>query len=467
MPVNSFDNYYMSWKPDIKNIKSPIYKGLADILENDIKTGKLKAGTKLPPQRELADFLDINLSTVSRAIKLAMEKGLLSSSVGCGTFVSSDVGFNTIILSHTENKEVIEMGAILPDIKCNKLLTEYMEKIMKEQDAEKYFQYGMPEGSRWNRECAVKWLNMLKLSVNEDNILFAAGNQNAMTATLAALFKSGDKIGTSKLIYPGLKTAAKMLGIQVVPIEEENNEITKEGLIYACKNERIKGIYIIPDYSNPTTHSLSEEGRRNIAEVAKEWDLIIIEDGINSMLRDEIDIPIIEYAKENTIYLSSISKTISPGLRLSYVACPKIYYNEIKTALYNINIGVSPILLEIASRIVNSGDAEKIINMRKKKIKERNEIFNSYFKDYNVLGDIYCPFRWLILPNDFTGKSFELCAKNCGVIVYSSERFAVGSSRVVNSVRISVTAAKSIEEFERGLKIIKGLLESNHEVTLL
>lgn len=467
MPVNSFDNYYMSWKPNIENIEGPIYKGLVEILENDIKKGNLKRGTKLPPQRELADFLDINLSTVSRAIKLAMEKGLLSSSVGSGTFVSSDAGINTIILSHTDNQEIIEMGAILPDIQCNKILNGYIEKIIKEPGFENYFQYGMPQGSKWNKQCAVKWLNMLKLNVNEDNILFSAGGQNAITATLAALFISGDKIGTNKFIYPGLKTAAKMLGIQVVPIEEENNEITKEGLIHACKNDKIKGLYIIPDYSNPTTHSISEEGKRNIAEVAKEWDLIVIEDAINSMLRSEITKPIAEYAKENTIYLSSISKTIAPGLRLSYVVVPKAYYNEIKTALYNINIGVSPFLLEIASRIIDSGDAEKMINMRKKKIKERNEVFNSYFKKYNVLGDVYCPFRWMMLPKDFTGKSFELCAKNCGVIVYSSERFAVGSSRIVNSVRISVTSAKSIEEFKRGLEIIKDLLESNNEVTLL
>ena len=116
MPVNSFDDYYMSWKPNIKNVTPPIYKALAEILENDIKSGKLKPGTKLPPQRELADFLDINLSTVSRSIKLVMEKGLLSSSIGSGTFVSSDADINTVILLENNNEKIIEMGAILPDV---------------------------------------------------------------------------------------------------------------------------------------------------------------------------------------------------------------------------------------------------------------------------------------------------------------------------------------------------------------
>ena len=56
MPVNSFDNYYMSWKPDIKNAAPPIYKALAEILESDIRSGKLKPGTKLPPQESWQIF---------------------------------------------------------------------------------------------------------------------------------------------------------------------------------------------------------------------------------------------------------------------------------------------------------------------------------------------------------------------------------------------------------------------------
>ncbi|WP_426751385.1 GntR family transcriptional regulator, partial [Pseudomonas aeruginosa] len=60
----------MSWKPDISNISTPLYIAIAHQLEQDIKDGKLVPGTKLPPQRELADFLDVNLSTITRAFKL-------------------------------------------------------------------------------------------------------------------------------------------------------------------------------------------------------------------------------------------------------------------------------------------------------------------------------------------------------------------------------------------------------------
>ena len=70
MPVNSFDNYPMSWKPNTKDLTPPLYKSLAQLLENDIQNGTLNPGDKLPPQRELADFLDLNLSTITRAFKI-------------------------------------------------------------------------------------------------------------------------------------------------------------------------------------------------------------------------------------------------------------------------------------------------------------------------------------------------------------------------------------------------------------
>lgn len=98
MPINSFDEYPMSWKPDISHISAPLYIAIAHQLEQDIKDGKLAPGTKLPPQRELADFLDVNLSTITRAFKLCGQKGLIYASIGNGTFVSTDAASNKMLL---------------------------------------------------------------------------------------------------------------------------------------------------------------------------------------------------------------------------------------------------------------------------------------------------------------------------------------------------------------------------------
>lgn len=124
MPVNSFENYPMSWKPSLKNIKGPISKGLAKLLEEDIEKGKLIPGTKLPPQRELADFLDVNLSTVTRSFKLCEEKGLICATIGKGTFVSSDVHIKNTMMETLERGSLIELGASHPTYEQN----EYVVK---------------------------------------------------------------------------------------------------------------------------------------------------------------------------------------------------------------------------------------------------------------------------------------------------------------------------------------------------
>ena len=67
MSFNSFDNYPLAWMPEKEKLKPPYYKALAEDLESRIKRGILRPGTKLPPQREIADYLDLNYTTITRA----------------------------------------------------------------------------------------------------------------------------------------------------------------------------------------------------------------------------------------------------------------------------------------------------------------------------------------------------------------------------------------------------------------
>lgn len=148
MSVNSFEHYPMSWKPDFSRAESPLYLALAKLLEEDIKKGVLPPGTKLPPQRELADFLDINLSTVSRAFRICSQKGLLSSSVGNGTYVSADATAGKIFVCGKENPKLIEMGGIYPHEEANLKVQQFTEQLLKGTDALKFFSYAKPQGTK-------------------------------------------------------------------------------------------------------------------------------------------------------------------------------------------------------------------------------------------------------------------------------------------------------------------------------
>ncbi len=128
MPVNSFENYYMSWRPQKNNLKSPLYKSIANQLEFDIMNGYIAPNTKLPPQRELADFLDVNLSTITRAFKICESRGLIYAIMGSGTFVSQNARSSISITDNNVNKEYIDMSVIKPLDCCNQYALETIKK---------------------------------------------------------------------------------------------------------------------------------------------------------------------------------------------------------------------------------------------------------------------------------------------------------------------------------------------------
>lgn len=458
MSVNSFDDYPMSWRPDLTGAAGPKYLALVKMLEEDIKSGVLKAGTKLPPQRELADFLDVNLSTVSRAFKLCEQKGLLSASVGSGTFVSSDVAVDSILLCGNENTHMIEMGAIVPLVASNDKVKQYMEQLLKRPDALQLFSYGAPEGTVRHRKAGVAWLGRSGFDTDSSHIVLAAGGQNALTASLAACFRNGDKIGADPLTYPGVKTAAKLLGIQLIPIQCRNYEMTEEGIRYALQNENIKGIYVVPDYHNPTTHTMSLETRKMIAGLAKEKNLPVLEDSINNLLTDMPLPPIAAFAPEQVIYLSSLSKTVSAGLRTAFIHVPKQYHQDLAAALYSMNIAIPPLLATLSAGLIEDGIADEILMERKQMIAERNRIVNEILADLPIEGELTSPLRYLHLPERFTGKSFEACAREADVQVYGAERFSIGNKPVEKAVRLSIITPPTIEALEEGLTRLKKIL---------
>lgn len=459
MPVNSFENYPMSWKPKLSQSNKPLYLVLAEKLEEDIKNRVLLPGTKLPPWRELADFLDLNVSTVSRAFKVCKQKGLLSSTVGSGTFVSYDALASLTVMPDPSSKGLINMSAFTPEPVACMELVQITKDMMESADVSKLFGYGEEGPKEWQKLAAVQLIEKAGYCTKAEKLLPANGGQNAITAILAGLFKAGDCIGTDPLTYPGIKSAAKLLGIQLVPVKQENNEICEEGLLYACKNEQIRAVFIMPDFQNPTTHIMTDECRKMIARVAKEQDILIIEDAAHSMLMKEPKHAVASYLPEQTIYIASLSKTVAPGLRLSYIVSPERYKAAVAEALYALNVTVSPLLLELGSRIIASGKMPNFSDQYRNMIRERNALIDEMLFGYAVYGAPESLFRWLLLPEPWTGEEFESEAYRAGVQVYGCRKFSVGKAKPAAAARIESAGPKDMEELKKALEILKKVLQ--------
>lgn len=458
MPFNSFEDFPMSWKPRLEKNTRSLYRTLAQQLENDIQSGALRPGEKLPPQRELADFLDVNVSTVSKAFRLCEMKGLLSATVGRGTFVSYDAPYSGNLMILHDKDAVINMGPTAPEPSGNEILLNMAQEMLDEVGAERLFSYFAPGADEWQKDAAVQLMSYCGHHTQRDQILFAGGGQNALTAVLAAVFHKGDKIAVDAHTYPGIKTAATMLGIQLVPVPSQNDGMDIDILRSLCRTEKIRGLYLIPACHNPTTIIISEEKREQIAQIVEDYGCILIEDGTYQILHGG-NRGISDRVPMQSVYIISLSKGIAPGLRMAYLSVPTVWKTAVADALYSLNVATAPMSAELSARIISSGRYMEIISLHQRNTQKRNEIVNRYFSPEHCHGTDENIFRWLLLPNQYTGADFENLALSKGVQVFGAERFAVGNTPPARAIRLSICAPDSLEQLEEGLQILENLLK--------
>ena len=130
MPINSYENYVLSWRPVKERLTRPYYQSLVQQLEADILSGALQ-NVKLPSQRELADYLDLNFTTIGQAYKHAMEKGLLYTNIGSGTFVSPNAFHSITISTNQVADHLIDLGLVSSFDMCNQRILPLLNPLVK------------------------------------------------------------------------------------------------------------------------------------------------------------------------------------------------------------------------------------------------------------------------------------------------------------------------------------------------
>ncbi len=461
MPVNSFENYPMSWKPDKKQLVPPLYRSIASLLEYDILNGFLTPNTKLPPQRELADYLDINLSTVTRAFKICEVKGLIYAVTGRGTFVTPNVKNAIFMADSDENKDYIEMGIIKPLDSTNSYVAQAIKSIAAKDYLENLLDYRHPLGMPYHRMAAKKWMQRFNMDVPIENIAITTGGQNSFSLILMALFHPGDKIAVDIYTYPNFIELAKMLNIQLIPIEGDESGMKPEGLEAVCRTNQLQGIYLSPSCNNPTAVIMNMNRRKEIAEVINKFGLILIEDDIYSFLAPNGYFPISHFVPERFVYILSISKSLSSGIRVAFIAYANPLVEKITYGIINLNVKTSALNAEIIAELINTGAAEQIVKIKREISQERNLVYQKYFQIDNPNENSISFFRWLPLNKQWQLNQFEHTALTRGIHVYHSHRFLVKKDESPQFVRISLTSPKDSDELEKGLCILKRfLLES-------
>lgn len=446
------------WTPDIQKGEGPLYRQLADAIERDIFSGRLAPGEKLPTHRDLADSTGVNVTTVTRGYKEAEKRGMVSGTVGRGTFVSSDVGTRTpMVEPHAPG--MLELGLVNPMYHLDPDLDAALKRLSRKRNTASFMRYSDPAGLPEHRSVGAEWVKRFDLTPTADNIVVCSGAQHALTCALSSLFAPGDRIATDCLTYPGIKTLSSMLGLRLVPVAMDRSGMMPEKLDRICRREKIRGLYLMPGVQNPTTAAIPASRREKLAKIASRHGLTVIEDDAYELTRPSVTAPLSALIPENGVYIAGISKVMAGGLRVAFMVVPDKHRRSVYEAVLNTVWMTPPLNVELVSMWIRDGSADRIIALKRKEAAKRFALAGKILEGYRFTGIPTGFFIWLTLPAPWSGLKFEQRMRELGVNVFGAEKFTVGDTVAPAAVRLSLTGAKTIEALTTGLLLVKRVLD--------
>lgn len=461
-----------NWLPKLDQGNGPIYIRLADQMEDAIQQGVLPAGSKLPPQRNLAFDIGVTIGTISRTYSLLHERGLVSGEVGRGTYILSreDIApqaSNDRVTASLAGTRV--MGTLpgmirfdstaAPDIGQGAILADIMTGIMTDHPSD-ISSYTRSFPDHWS-EAGAQWLAYGNWRPTPDSIVPTLGAHAGIMAVITALTNPGDRIAFEHLTYSQVSRAAGLVGRRTALIDSDEHGILPEDFERACVQQHPKVAFVMSSAQNPTLASMPLDRRVAIAEIARKHGVWLIEDNLYGAMNKK-SVPLIaELAPDRTFLVDGLSKAVAAGVRGGWVACPPHFAQRVRIAHKMITGGTPYILAELCARLVLSGQAEAIWERCRAEISAREEMARTMLAGHDFRSHPDIPFIWIKLPEPWLSATFKNAIYEHGVLVDDEDEFKAGrSEKVSHRIRIGISSPGSREEVRQGLELVRTLLDS-------
>lgn len=450
-----------NWLPDLSDHGGPKYRAIVDALAADIRAGRLPPGTRLPTHRDLAWQLKVTVGTVARAYAEAERQGLLSGEVGRGSFVTDPNRREAALPEYLSaawapRTDVINLAVNRPGGDQGAwAVGPLFERLARRPDLAQLLSYNLDPVATRQRSAGARWLNHEGVACGPDQVSVTAGSQQAIAAALAVLTLPGDMVAVEEYSWPGIKSAVSLLGRQVVPVAMDEGGLIPDEVERAFARG-VKLLYTIATVQNPTTITLDDDRRRTIVAAARRHGAYVLEDGVHRFLHPDGPPPLQVHAPERCLYITTLSKSVSPGLRASFSAVPVELKARFDAAVGALSLALPTPLIEIACLLIEEGQAVEAASRQRAEADIRDGIAAA------ILGEAVRPRSpslnvWLKMPPAWRPAAFVAEAARLGVTLAPTESFAVGRPHM-EGVRVSVSAPPDRETLERGLRILANLL---------
>jgi len=373
-------------------MKLPKYKKLAGELETAIQEGLLLPGARLPSVRELMTQHGLSLATVTSALRLLEEKGLIEARAKSGYFV-----------------KVRRFDPGLPATDCESGPPSNVQYWLPAEDLypEERFKKLMASVIRRHPYLAVRPLResnhpklvreLVKRSaesgcfLREREILVTQGAAEAISLALRAVVRMGDRVAVQAPMTPWLSRLMQSLGVTPILLDFT----VSDGLVGALKKELAesdsppKVLLVNPNFHCPTGGVLSLRDKRELLRIAEAHDLVVVEDDIFGDLQYEGSRPLPMKSFDSSgrvIYINSTCRSLAPGLQIGWMAVAEPWRERIETLKISSSSAVGELMQLVLAEFLAAGSHLPHLRKLRAKLKARAE---SYFEILApALGDL-------------------------------------------------------------------------------
>lgn len=381
-------------------MKKPKYQVIIDFIKEKIAKGEWAIGSPIPSQRNLATQFEVNRSTVITALEELMAEGLIEGKAGKETVVTNNTwtlmgaksstnwSENVILGTHKPSVSMVqeineaESNANLIQLSKGELspemfpLEEMKAVVQKVSNQLVTFGYEEPKGNIKLRQAISDYLKVRGIEASPSSILVVSGALQALHLISIGLLKRGSSVLLEMPSYLYSLTVFESAGMELQGLTMDNEGIIIDS-IYPT-NEKGKNIlYTIPTFHNPTGALMQEERRQKLMAYCEREQLPVIEDDVYRDLW--IDNPPAKPLKAmdhygNVLYVGSLSKTLTPGLRIGWVVGSESVINRLADLKMQSDYGSSTLSQLVAAEWLSSNLYEAHLDKVREQLTIRRKI---------------------------------------------------------------------------------------------
>lgn len=426
----------------------------------------MPAGTRLPAHRTLAKELGISVQTVSKAYDALHRAGLVDGQVGRGTYVrDQSKPSRQPFLMERSAEDIIDLSISRPLYGADHVarMQETLAALSGSLSADTYLSCRPNLGLSRHRAAGVDWLRVCGLEAREEAVVMTNGVCHGLSTALASIARPGATVVSERVTHHLVNSICSYLGIQLRGLDMDEEGVLPDALEEACQRQKISAYIAVPTLANPTVGVMSEKRRQEIAAVARRHDLIILEDDAWGPVMEDRPLPIASIAPDRTIYLTTFTKCVMPGLRAGYMVAPSRLLPAITGRIIAFSWMATPLMGELATRWVMDGTAAELVAWQRRGLAERFAVVSETMQGLDWRGHPASLHFWLNLPENWDPASLLDHARARGVAIASSQAFTTMEAGLPNSVRIAVCGHDDAGHLRNALQTIRDLLLNPRE----